>query len=71
MQIIYIWNLKFQKKCSTNNSDENNKHTYEYWLLRKQEQLEVEREFKKKLEQLEQQERKTVTPEERSKAFRE
>jgi hypothetical protein len=33
--------------------------------------MEAEKEFKKKLEEIEQQDRKTITPEERSKAFRE
>lgn len=64
-------NKNEDNSCSTAYSEDNKNNTYEYWLIRKREQMEAEKEFKKKLEEIEQQDRKTITPEERSKAFRE
>ncbi len=54
-----------------NNSEE--KISFESWLIRKREQLENERDLKKKIEQykLMTENSKTQTPEERSKAYKE
>ena len=47
------------------------KYSFDAWLNNKRNQIEKEKEFKKKIEQINLQSTQTVSPEERSKVFKE
>ena len=55
-------------KCT---SSEESKSSFEAWLKRKQEQIEREREYRKQLEHVVTSEKQAISPEERTKAYKE